>query len=120
MRFAQPWSPASPATPRAGDLGMRKVLLGILAAMGVLLASPARAAERLCDPSAEDCRQILLNLIQNETTGIDVAFWFMEDNRYSTAIINRFKAGVPVRVLVDARANVEHPLNEQILDQLKA
>lgn len=99
---------------------MRKVLLGILMAMGVLLASPARGAERLCDPSAEDCRQILLNLIQNETTGIDVAFWFMEDNRYSDAIINRFRAGVPVRVLVDARANAAHPLNEQILNQLKA
>jgi hypothetical protein len=99
---------------------MRKVLLGILMAMGVLLASPARGAERLCDPSAEDCRQILLNLIQNETTGIDVAFWFMEDNRYSDAIINRFRAGVPVRVLVDARANAAHPLNQQILDQMKA
>ena len=99
---------------------MRNVLLGILAATCVLCASPARAAERLCDPSTEDCRQILLNLIQNETTGIDVAFWFMEDNRYSDAIIKRFQAGVPVRVLVDERANPAHPLNAQILLQLKA
>ena len=99
---------------------MRNVLLGILAATCVLCASPARAAERLCDPSAEDCRQILLNLIQNETTGIDVAFWFMEDNRYSDAIIKRFQAGVPVRVLVDERTNPAHPLNAQILLQLKA
>lgn len=99
---------------------MRKVLLGILAATGVLLASPVSGAERLCDPSAEDCRAILLNLIQNETTRIDVAFWFMEDSRYSNAIIQRFQAGVPVRVLVDQRANPAHPINAQILDQLKA
>jgi hypothetical protein len=99
---------------------MRNVLLGILTAICVLVAWPARAAERLCDPSAEDCRQILLNLIQNETTGIDVAFWFMEDNRYADAIIKRFQAGVPVRVLVDERANPAHPLNAQILAQMKA
>src|SRR2546423_1339393 len=98
---------------------MRTVLLGILAATGVLIATPARA-ERLCDPSAEDCRALLLNPIQSEATGIDVAFWFMEDSRYSAAIIKRFQAGVQVRVLVDARANATHPLNAQILDQLKA
>jgi PLD-like domain len=97
---------------------MRKVLLGILVATGVLWAAPARA-EQLCDPASQDCRAILLNLIQNETVGIDVAFWFMEDSRYSAAIINRFHAGVPVRVIVDARANDAHPLNAQILIDLQ-
>ena len=98
---------------------MRKVLLGIVAVVCLLDAAPARA-ERLCDPAGEDCREILLNLIRAERTGIDVAFWFMEDARYSAEIIRRFQAGVPVRVLFDARANPGHPVNAQIVEQLRA
>jgi regulation of enolase protein 1 (concanavalin A-like superfamily)/phosphatidylserine/phosphatidylglycerophosphate/cardiolipin synthase-like enzyme len=67
-------------------------------------ASPASASESLCDPAYQDCRTTLINDIRNETVGIDVAFWFMEDSRYSTEIINRWKAGVPVRVIMDQRA----------------
>src|SRR5215831_14169065 len=80
-------------------------------------AAPA-AAETLCDPSWQDCRTPLLNLINNETVGIDVAFWFMQDTRYETAILNRWKAGVPVRVLVDPRANPTYPGNGQVIDDL--
>src|SRR5215831_12401357 len=82
-------------------------------------AAPA-AAETLCDPSWQDCRTPLLNLINNETVGIDVAFWFMQDTRYETAILNRFKAGVPVRVLVDPRANPTYPGNDTVLQMLSA
>ena len=35
------------------------------------------AQERLCDTAFEDCRTPLWGLIDNETQGIDVAFWFM-------------------------------------------
>ncbi|HZR26266.1 MAG TPA: hypothetical protein VFA59_21905, partial [Vicinamibacterales bacterium] len=77
-------------------------------------AVPA-AAETLCDPSWQDCRTPLLNLINNETVGIDVAFWFMQDTRYETAILNRWKAGVPVRILVDPRANPTYVGNEQVI-----
>ena len=66
--------------------------------LGLLFLStipvPASAQDRLCDPGDENCRTILINYINNETVGIDVAFWFMEDSRYTTALINRFKAGV--------------------------
>jgi hypothetical protein len=76
-------------------------------------------AECLCDPQTEDCRSKLINLIRNEKVGIDVAFWFMEDARYTTELINRHKAGVPIRVLVDQRANASKRLNEQILNTLR-
>ena len=75
--------------------------------------------ERLCDPQFEDCRAPLLNLIRNEQQGIDVAFWYMNDARYSNAIVSRWQAGVPVRVLVDTRANTRHPGNVPIVQQLK-
>jgi len=84
------------------------------------IPAPASAQDRLCDPGDENCRTILINYINNETVGIDVAFWFMEDSRYTTALINRFKAGVPVRVLVDPRANPTYPLNANRLAELQA
>jgi regulation of enolase protein 1 (concanavalin A-like superfamily) len=81
---------------------------------------PTLALERQCDTSFEDCRAPLLDLINNETVGIDVAFWFMEDARYSAAIIRRFQAGVPVRVLFDDDALRNEPVRQQIIADLKA
>jgi len=86
-----------------------------------LLASStaARAADTLCDPAVDNCRNQILTLIQNERVGLDVAFWFMQDQRYSAEIIRRKQAGVPVRVLVDPRANVNYPGNEEIIASLQ-
>ena len=78
----------------------------------------ARASERLCDASFEDCRAPLINLIRTETAGIDVAFWFMQDARYQAEIIRRWQAGVPVRVLVDPKANPTYTGNEAVLNAL--
>ena len=78
-----------------------------------------QAQERLCDPAFEDCRTPLWNLIDAETVGIDVAFWFMQDSSYATKLVNKFKAGVPVRVIVDPRANPTYAGNAAVLDQLK-
>lgn len=87
----------------------------------ITFAQPGTAAaqDTMCDPSFEDCRSRLLELIRNETVGIDVAFWFMEDARYSNEIVRRHQAGVPVRVLVDPRANPTYAGNAGILQQLR-
>jgi phosphatidylserine/phosphatidylglycerophosphate/cardiolipin synthase-like enzyme/regulation of enolase protein 1 (concanavalin A-like superfamily) len=91
------------------------VVVGLL-----LLPAHARAADILCDSSFQSCRPALLTLIRNETVGIDVAFWFMEDTRYQVALIERFRAGVPVRVIVDTEANNRYTLNAQILAALRS
>ena len=78
----------------------------------------AQAQDRLCDPGAESCRDILLNYIRNESVGIDVAFWFMEDARYTNELIEKWKAGVPVRVMIDTRANASYPLNVDRIKEL--
>src|SRR5215216_357769 len=98
---------------------MRRILFSTLVFLLLPLA-PSRAYERLCDTRHEDCRAPLLKLIYDEKQGIDVAFWFMTDERYVAALISRHRAGVPVRVLVDPRANQTHRLNGQMLDLLKA
>ena len=96
------------------------LVLGLLIAGLGISATPARAVDRLCDPAYEDCRAILINYIRAETQSIDVGFWFMEDARYTTELINRFNAGVKVRVIMDVRANDTNLYNAQRLAELQA
>ena len=70
--------------------------------------------ERLCDNAFEDCRATILEMIRNETAGIDVSYWFMTDWRYSSEIIKRWQAGVPVRILLDQRADASYPAGVSI------
>ena len=73
--------------------------------------SPAQVApaDRLCDNAFEDCRATILEMIRNEKAGIDVWYWFMTDWRYSSEIIKRWQAGVPVRILLDLRSDAGYP-----------
>ena len=86
----------------------------------LLSASHTAAQERLCDTSFEDCRQPLWTLIDNENVGIDVSYWFMQDTSLANKIIARHQAGVPVRLLVDPRANPTYTGNQAILNQFAA
>jgi phosphatidylserine/phosphatidylglycerophosphate/cardiolipin synthase-like enzyme len=89
----------------------------VAAACTLATAAPAHGGDTLCDPSNTNCRSRLIALIQNERVGIDVAYWFMTDARYSNEIVKRWQAGVPVRILVDPRANPENPGNDTIIAQ---
>lgn len=97
-----------------------KLPSSVILACLIVSAVEVQAQERLCDSAYEDCRAPLWALIDAETVGIDVAFWFMQDTSYATKLVNKFKAGVPVRVLVDPRANAATPGNAAVLDQLRA
>jgi hypothetical protein len=84
--------------------------------------------EWLCDTQYQDCREQILNLIRNElnihrneptrAVGIDVGFWYMEDDRYVYELVRAHQGGVPVRVLVDQRGN-KYRLNETMLTRLR-
>jgi hypothetical protein len=78
--------------------------------------------DRLCDTRHEtDCRDALLALIHKEPPGggIDVAFWFMTDDWYRSALVNAHNRGVRVRILMDPRANASKAGNEAMLDRFK-
>jgi hypothetical protein len=98
------------------------VLLPSLLVAATPLAAPdqahAQTIDQLCDSSFENCRTPLLDYIRAEDQGIDVGMWFMEDSRFSTELIRRAQAGVPVRILMDTRSNVQHPAQPAILDAL--
>lgn len=102
-------------------IGLRRSLLSTFLLVSTVLVSTAApaAAERMCDPSSEDCRAILLDLIKRETVQIDVGFWFLEDARYTTAIIARWQQGVRVRVLIDTRVNAVNSISPLRVQELK-
>lgn len=90
---------------------MRVFVTRVLLLLGSVLAlTPLGAAAQpptasfLCDPAFEDCRDPLIELIDAETQGIDVGFWFMQDTRFSSALIRAKNRGIPVRVILDQRA----------------
>lgn len=87
-----------------------------LVLLTLLVSAPAaRGADTLCDPSVVNCRTQLLTLIQNENVGIDVSFWFMQDSRYMNEIVRRWQAGVPVRIIIDTRANASYAGNADMI-----
>jgi hypothetical protein len=95
-----------------------RVALIMLTAFALAGARPASAQERLCDVSFEDCRTAIIQMIRAENVGLDVSFWFMDDTRYSTEIIKRWQAGVPVRIMLDLRADTNYPGNVPVRQAL--
>jgi len=91
-----------------------------LIALVFLSCEPSLAQERLCDPSSEDCYSPLLQAVQAETAGIDMALYWIELPELADAIIKRYQAGVPVRITVEPRANLKFPGNQLILERFKA
>ena len=99
-----------------------RLLLTLVAfAAFTLGGSPALAQSphQLCDPAETDCRDILISHIRAETVRLDVAFWFMEDAWMASEVIARWRAGVPVRILMDTEANGPNPLNAQRLAEFQ-
>src|SRR5829696_3575133 len=95
----------------------KSIFVAIAFTIFVSLSSSIQAQERLCDTAFEDCRAPLWSLIDQETVGIDIAYWFMQDTSIANKVIARHQAGVPVRILVDPRANPTYAGNEAILTQ---
>src|SRR2546428_1978879 len=96
----------------------RSMILAAVCAMGA--TAPALAQDTLCDSSVENCRIHLVSLIKNERVGIDVGVWFFKDTRIVQELINAQARGVPIRMLMDVRANLSYPANGPLLETLKA
>ena len=97
-------------------------LLGLLigAAPASISAQPLAPQQRLCDPTYQDCRADILTYIQQETVGIDMAFWMMTDARYSNALVAAAQRGVRIRLLMDPRCADAHEACQPQNDQLAA
>ena len=63
----------------------------------------------LCDPEYQDCRTDILSYIAQENVEIDVAYWMIDDARYSNALVAAWQRGVRIRLLMDPRCVEQHP-----------
>src|SRR3954471_2624749 len=65
------------------------------------LAAPAAAADQVYFSKNTNVTDILVNYINRETVRLDVSAWYLSEHSISIAIVNRFRAGVAVRVIGD-------------------
>jgi phosphatidylserine/phosphatidylglycerophosphate/cardiolipin synthase-like enzyme len=92
----------------------------LICAFLLLACHASDAQERLCDPSFEDCYAPIIQAVRAETTGIDFAFYGLDLPGLADAIISRYQAGVPVRLVVEPRGNLKFAQNQTLLDKFKA
>jgi hypothetical protein len=64
-------------------------------------AAPARAAEQMYFPATDNVTNVLVQKINAETVRIDMSCWYLTEHAISIALINRFKAGVQIRLIGD-------------------
>ena len=101
-------------------MGFRGAILGVFSCAVVVAAEVAYAEERLCDASRENCRVPLVQLIDSESVGIDVGVWFIKDGRIPAALIRARGRGVPVRLIMDTRANASYAGHAQFIADMAA
>jgi hypothetical protein len=103
---------------------MSKLKLSVIlaaCAIAVLAVSPTpAAADEYCEARLTNCRTGLLAYINREMIGLDVGMEEMTDPLIADAVIARFKARVPVRMIVEPRRNATEPRNGPILAKLKS
>jgi phosphatidylserine/phosphatidylglycerophosphate/cardiolipin synthase-like enzyme len=75
--------------------------VAVVATLFSSLATSAIAQEQIYFPSHDDAEARIVAKINAETVRLDIGLWLLNDGAITTAIINRWNAGVPVRVLGD-------------------
>jgi phosphatidylserine/phosphatidylglycerophosphate/cardiolipin synthase-like enzyme len=61
----------------------------------------AAAQDQIFFPAVDNVTAVLVERINAETVRIDMAAWYLTERAVSTALVNRFKAGVQVRLIGD-------------------
>ena len=88
--------------------GWRSIRRVVAACFLVCLAGRgAAASDQMYFSAVDNVTNVLVGLINNETTRIDVATWLLSEHSVSIAIANRWHAGVPVRLIGDRGAIFE-------------
>src|SRR5437016_1244235 len=64
-------------------------------------ASPAAAADQVYFSAVDNVSAALVQKINAETVRIDMSAWYLDDGNVYAALLNRFKAGVQVRLIGD-------------------
>lgn len=79
-----------------------RILTALIAcAMFLIAARPATAQERMYFSAVDNVRDMLVQRINAEMVRIDMSAWYLTDRAVTTALLNKFKQGVPVRLMGD-------------------
>jgi phosphatidylserine/phosphatidylglycerophosphate/cardiolipin synthase-like enzyme len=62
---------------------------------------PAAAQEQMLFPAVDDARAVIVQKIRNEHVRLDIAVWYLQDDAITSALLNKFREGVPVRLIGD-------------------
>jgi phosphatidylserine/phosphatidylglycerophosphate/cardiolipin synthase-like enzyme len=83
--------------------------LGSRVAALVMVVMPVQAAatDWVLFPATQNVTSVLVARINAETVRIDVSAWYLTERSISAALVNRFRAGVPVRLIGDRVAIFE-------------
>jgi hypothetical protein len=92
-----------PATRRRA----RGIVPGLLVAGIALASSTAVAQERMMMTAVENAQAVIVGKINAERVRLDVATWYLNDGDIVTAILNKHRSGVPVRLIGDRGAIFE-------------
>ncbi|HEX7128400.1 MAG TPA: phospholipase D-like domain-containing protein [Thermodesulfobacteriota bacterium] len=79
---------------------------------------PGPELRELCFSPKTDCMNRLISLARAETQGIDVAIYHLYDSRLTRVLVEKHRAGVPVRVLADRHAYTIKQQHRRELDFL--
>jgi phosphatidylserine/phosphatidylglycerophosphate/cardiolipin synthase-like enzyme len=79
---------------------------------------PPNGLRRLCFSPQEDCVQVLLGYLREETGAVDVAIYHLYDRRISDVLIQKHRAGQRVRVIGDRHAYNAKPQHKREMDYL--
>ena len=97
------------------------LLAGLLCATFI---PSAFAADQVYFPAVDNVTNVLVQKINAETVRIDLSCWYLTEHAISIALINKYRSGVPVRLLgdrgsifeIDPRTN-HRPLAEHENDE---
>jgi phosphatidylserine/phosphatidylglycerophosphate/cardiolipin synthase-like enzyme len=80
---------------------MASARLVLAGAMLTLPGSAAEAQETILFPAIQDARTPIVQWVKGEPVRIDIAAWYLTDRNITAAIVQRFRAGLPVRIIGD-------------------
>jgi hypothetical protein len=75
------------------------VLIGLVACASV--TTRAAAADQIYFAASDNITNVLVQRINAETVRVDMSCWYLTEHSISIALLNKFKSGVPVRLIGD-------------------
>jgi hypothetical protein len=84
-------------------MAIYSIIVGVVLLL-IALPTDVSAGVRYCDSASENCRTELIRLIRAETQGIYTIQWYTRDTGVVQELINKHRAGVPVRFICDRKS----------------